>query len=120
MTRLVGKPTQLTFLSCQAIQGAQIRSLEARYQVTGKDAALVEAFLQQKFQMSPLRFVCCGWEPGKREQDSRLPRLGQYRDQQGYNYQITMHSGETLVTQRQDWAKIPFFYVKVTKFLEDP
>jgi hypothetical protein len=70
--------------------------------------------------MSKLKFLCCGWEPVPvTENGVESSRTGSYKDQHGYYYDILMHSPETLINERQDWQKIPFFYVRVTAFLED-
>jgi hypothetical protein len=59
--------------------------------------------------MGKLHFVCCGWEPQNKN--------GHYKDQDGYNYKVTMYSGETL---ERNWRKIPEFAVVMSKFLTEP
>ncbi len=120
MAILVDKPQELQFLECKPTKHMQLNVLETSYQVPGKDAGEVEKFLQQKFKMSKLRFLCCGWEPIEVIKNENYPGYGGYRDSLGYNYQIRMFSGETLINQRQDWKSIPFFYIRVIKFIESP
>ncbi len=119
MVELVDKPPEFQFLECKEEKQAPSDVLVARYRVPGKDAATVENFLQQKFNMSKLRFLCCGWEPVFVKKNNYLSGHGTYRDKRGYYYKIIMFSEETLLNQRQDWKNIPFFYVTVTKFLDD-
>jgi hypothetical protein len=121
MATLVEKPTAIEFLECGATDNASgHKALVARYRVTGTDAALVEKFLQQKFKMTKLKFVCCGWEPMISSSQGNLSGDGRYEDQQGFYYKIVMYSQETLINEQQFWDKIPFFNIEVTKYLEDP
>lgn len=114
------KPQELEFLECERTKYFQLDSLVARYRVSGKDAATVESFLQQKFKMSKLKFLCCGWEPVfVMENGDYSSGDGSYMDKYGYRYTIDMHSEETLVNERQDWGNIPVFHVKVVAILED-
>jgi hypothetical protein len=114
------KPKELQFSSCNKRKNTQIESLEAAYTVTGKDAAKVETFLRQNFKMEPLKFLCCGWEPTTNTEKANLPRYGRYVDRDGYKYEISMHSEETLVNNRQHWDRIPKFSVRVTRYLQEP
>ncbi|HLO84488.1 MAG TPA: DUF4952 domain-containing protein [Nostocaceae cyanobacterium] len=115
------KPKELEFLECKNTESFGLDALEASYRVSGKDAAKIEGFLQQKFKMSKLKFLCCGWEPVfVTENGANSSGKAYYTDKFGHRYEITMHSGETLVNERQDWQKIPFFYVKVVALLEAP
>ncbi len=116
--KLEDKLKELEFSGCKQYNQSYLEVLEARYKVTGKDAATVERFLQEKFQMSELQFLCCGWEPVIRIQNDNFPGYGNFRDSRGYNYRVTMFSQETLIDERQDWYKIPFFYVDITLYLE--
>jgi Domian of unknown function (DUF4952) len=104
--RLPLKGWKLT--SCK-LESGQLEILVVRYAVKGVDAAKVEKMLRQRFGMGKLHFVCCGWETRSKE--------GHYRDHAGYNYDISMYSGETL---EKDWRKIPEFVVIVKKFLTEP
>lgn len=105
------KPKHIIFLDCQETNDAQIKVLKASYKVSGKDAAETEAYLQRYFQMPKLSFVCCGWETGRDQ--------GKYKNDQGFDYQIYMFSEETLINDRNDWGKIPFFYISVILPLEE-
>ncbi|BAZ31143.1 hypothetical protein NIES4074_36150 [Cylindrospermum sp. NIES-4074] len=120
IVKLVEKSQKLQFLDCKETKSLQLNVLELRYKVAGKDAASVENFLHQKFKMSKLRFLCCGWEPVEVRENHNSSGHGSYRDQRGYYYEVSMFSGETLVNERRDWKNIPVFYVTVTKFLESP
>ena len=120
MVDLVGKLTAIEFLECKVTLQSHVKVLKAKYRVKGTEADLAERFLQQKFKMTELKFVCCGWSPVIVSQTGNRPGNGQIRDSKGYSYEITMYSEETVLNQRQDWVKIPLFYIKVTKFLESP
>jgi Domian of unknown function (DUF4952) len=110
-----GKQTeQLKFVSCRFEPNIQSDRVSAQYTVKGTDAKVVEGFLQTTFQMAPLKFICCGWEPTSVPGSDR--RYGTYRDRSGYYYEIVMGSGETL---ERDWQRIPTFYVRVTKFMRE-
>ncbi|MCP2726995.1 hypothetical protein [Limnofasciculus baicalensis] len=63
--------------------------------------------------MSELRFLCCGWEAVRRIENANSPSYGSFKDSRGYKYKVSMFSQETLINARQDWHKIPFFYVDV-------
>ncbi|MBW4618512.1 MAG: DUF4952 domain-containing protein [Cyanosarcina radialis HA8281-LM2] len=114
------KPKELQFSSCKKMKNPQTESLVASYSVKGKDAAQVESFLRQNFKMEPLKFLCCGWEPTTAVDKPNLPRYGGYRDRDGYKYEISMYSEETLVNNRQHWNRIPKFNVRVTRYLQEP
>lgn len=45
----------------------------------------------------------------------KMHRLGSYRDANGYDYEISMTSGEML---DHEWAKIPMFSVTVSLYLD--
>lgn len=120
IAKLIDKPKELQFLECQKNQTAQSDLLVALYQVPGGYAAKVEGYLQQKFNMSKLHFLCCGWEPAVFSQRGILPGHGFFRDERGYYYEVTMFSEETTIAQRREWKNIPFFYVKTIVLLQDP
>jgi Domian of unknown function (DUF4952) len=113
------KPNELKFSNCKYKKHAQVDRLVSTYVVKGTDAAIIERFLRKEFRMSPLRFVCCGWEPVVvgNGQTINNPRYGIYQDRDGYDCEISMTSGETL---EQNWHLIPEFYIYVTKYLGDP
>ena len=118
LAKLGNKPEELEFAGCKKYHKLSLEVLEARYEVTGKDAGTVENFLQQKFHMSQLQFLCCGWEPLGRIENTKSPGYGSFRDSRGYKYEVTMFSQETLINHRQDWQNIPLFYVDITLYLE--
>ncbi len=102
------KPQELELASCD-LEHKQMDMLIANYTVKGTDAAIAEKFLQARFQMGKLRYICCGWETAGKN--------GVYRDKDNYSYEISMSSGETI---ERDWPKIRQFYVVITKYLTDP
>lgn len=114
------KPVGLQYMGCAAGYDAQLRVLVASYTVNGSRANRVERYLRRHTGMASLRFVCCGWEPaavvvgGVPHREGRLPRGHEPSDR------VTMFSGETLVFRRADWAQIPAFHVRVTRYLESP
>ncbi len=112
------KPAKLEFTQCKRVENPQFDRLESSYVVAGADAARVEEFLKKKFNLAPLRFVCCLWESTSR--DANRPSHGSYTDKEGFYFQISMGSGETLLNDRQDWPKIAQFHVRVTKYLGSP
>jgi hypothetical protein len=102
----------LTYLSCEPAQNAQIPVLRAQYEVSGAQAGVIEAQLKQRFGMSSLKFLCCGWEPENGV-------VGQRRDERGFAYLVSMTSEETILRQRTDWPRLKFF-VRVDVMLEEP
>ncbi len=108
------QPQQLNFASCRYEPNSQSDRVVAVYTLTGTEAKIVEGFLQTNFQMAPLKFVCCGWEPISVPGSDR--RYGTYPNQSGYYYEIAMGSGETL---ERNWQRIPTFQVWVTKFMRE-
>jgi Domian of unknown function (DUF4952) len=112
------KPAELAFTQCQRIENPQFDRLESSYVVAGADAARVEKFLKRKFNLAPLRFVCCGWESTSAK--TNRPSHGSYKDKEGYSFQIAMGSDETLLRDRKNWPNISQFHVRVTKYLGSP
>jgi hypothetical protein len=102
------KPDTLEFIGCEEGVGFGLALLRARYQVRGSDAASVEEYLVRLAGIQPLRFHCCGWEAGGGP--------GGF-DIRGNVYTVWMTSGETL---EKEWGLIPWFYVDVELYLEDP
>ncbi len=99
----------LSFDGCETSRpGAQLRSLIARYRVTG-EAKAVEGDLMKRFSMAPLVFRCCGWEP-------KDPSSGHFTTLDKYYANVSMSSGETV---ERDWSKIAFT-VTVEQFLDSP
>lgn len=112
------KPQTLEFVACQETVKHGLASLEAKYRVTGGDAAAVEAYLVKTARMPRLRYICCGWETLPR--DPKTQRLtGVYRHK-GERYDIAMASGEVTINQRSRWREISSFYVTATRFIELP
>lgn len=111
------KPPALEWVGCAEGHDHQLRALVATYRVPGAQAAAVERYLVRHTGMAPLRFVCCGWEPRSRRGQPGQGRLPSPAQQP---MRVDMHSGETLVTRRGDWSRIPWFEVSVTLPLESP
>lgn len=110
-------PSELKFQGCELSNESQLRVLRARYQVSGREATKVESFLIENYQMTPLKFVCCGWESVT---NSEGRRYGQYSDRRGYNYSIRMYSGEVLIPEQLKRENVPHFHVEVVGYLEEP
>ncbi len=99
------KPNELEFLDCEPGEGQLI--FKANYRVSGKQAHLVETFLRKKYGIGKLVFLCCGW-------DSKNGKIGIFKKPDltnGIHYDISMYSEETLIKDRNQWNKIPYFYV---------
>ena len=110
---LIKKPEQLKFVNSKI--GSRQVVLEANYRVSGADAHLIEDILRKEYGMSELKFVCCGWESypgGKQEITDKFN--DKYGKQYDYNHiPVSMYSQETLIQDRKEWHKIPYFYVVV-------
>lgn len=122
------KPPHLEYRDCVEGKQAQIRVLRARYRVAGKYAHLVEEYLVKETGMQPLSHVCCLWEsmPKDGKRYGHLPHSQWPKgspesiDPILTRYEISMGSGESLVSQRENWEAIDWFYVDVELFLELP
>jgi Domian of unknown function (DUF4952) len=107
-------PPKLKFVGCGYEKNIQSDRSIAKYTIKGIDAVKIELFLHENFQMAPLKFVCCGWEPVAVAGSDR--RYGTYRDRSGYYYEIAMGSGETI---ERNWNRIPEFHIHIIKFMRD-
>jgi hypothetical protein len=103
------KPANLDYVGCSHAPDRQGKPLVATYRVAGSHAAAVEAYLVRTVKLNRLKRACCQWDSP----------ASQFRDRKGREYSITMGSGETLVSRRADWAKIPSFEVTVETFTEE-
>ncbi len=110
-------PQELKFQGCKPGNYHQIRALRAKYQVSGKDSLAIENFLITNYGMSPLKFVCCGWESVSNSQGRRH---GTYTDHRGYYYELQMYSGEVLIPEQLRRKDVPYFYVEIIASLENP
>lgn len=104
------KPKQLEFVQCKPRPDRQGKPLEATYRVKGANAAEVERYLSVAFAMKRLTNACCVWESGERD----------FQEKDGHTYYLSMSSGETLITKRAEWKKIPYFYVEFCRETEEP
>lgn len=113
------KPAIVEYQSCEILTDLQGKPMIATYKVTGDKAATVEGYLVKVFDMPALKFICCGWEPVENLPDKSIKLNGHYSDPKtGIFYSIAMGSGETLVSDRQNWSEIPYFYIKVKTFTD--
>ncbi|MBD8495306.1 DUF4952 domain-containing protein [Pseudomonas syringae] len=111
LAQLGHRPGFVVLLECTQHNDIQGKPFVARYRVKGSDAHQAERYLRQAFGLPELRFMCCGWDSTLhfyRDEQTRLP------------YMIGMGSEETLVNTRDRWHAIPFFYINVSLFTEDP
>ena len=113
------KPTELHFTDCERVEHVQMDRFVASYVVNGAEAEDVETYLKEDFQMTSLRFICCGWDSLNID-DLTEPSAGVYRDRFGNEFYIKMYSAETLIQSRDQWDNIPEFYVRVTTYLGAP
>jgi hypothetical protein len=104
------KPKGLKFVTCKPRPDLQGQPMEATYRVPGTRAAEVEAYLVRELNVKKLHRTCCVWESMENS----------YRDKGHHLLIITMATEETLVDKREEWGKIPYFQVTVSRFLDDP
>jgi hypothetical protein len=104
------KPKDLEFQGCKQRTDLQGEPWEASYRAAGAHAAGVESHLDKEFNTKKLQRTCCLWESAQNS----------YRDKRGQLFVISMSTEETTVDSRSWWAKIPYFYVKVYRYREDP
>jgi len=104
------KQKDLVFQGCKQRTDLQGGPWEASYRVAGSRAAEVESHLAREFNIKRLQRTCCLWESAQNS----------YRDKQGRLFVISMSTEETTIDSRNQWAKIPYFYVKMDRYREDP
>ena len=96
----------IEFISCEQDESSYLKPFVAKYKVPGKDAKEVEKFLISSFEMLPLTYTCCGWEPAKGSVD--------YIDNKtNIHYSIAM-GVETMYSNQADWPKIPYFILTIS------
>ncbi|MDR0439475.1 MAG: DUF4952 domain-containing protein, partial [Candidatus Accumulibacter sp.] len=83
------------------------------YRVRGTDAAMAEEYFVFHSGMPRLRFACCGWE-------NAHGGYGILTKEDAEEYVVSMCSEESLYSSRSEWFLIPWFYVTVEFFLEEP
>lgn len=115
------KPPGLEYLGCMATDNFGLKVLWADYRVAGSQAEEVEAYFIKDTGLGPLTFYCCGWE-AKDAAYGRIAHGQKWADPDISDaYEIHMNSGETLCTQRDEWAnEIEWFNVHVLLYLESP
>ncbi len=112
------KAQGLDFMACHEVERPPVKALEAKYRVEGSAAERVENFLHRETGMPLLTFVCCGWESGAEQGEIHL--AGSADDPGGTDCAVSMHSAEALETCRELWEYIPWFYITVTCYTEEP
>jgi hypothetical protein len=110
LAELEKKPDTLEFVSCKERSDLQGAPQQASYRVAGVKAADVEGFLTKELALKALQRTCCLWESTENA----------FRDKAGRPLVITMATEETTIDKREDWGKIPYFYVTVSRYREDP
>jgi len=104
------KPKDLEFVGCKQRADLQGQPREASYRVAGSRAAAVESYLAKELKIKKLRRTCCVWESTENS----------YRDRKARLYTITMSTEENVIGSRSQWPKIPYFYVTVDQYQEEP
>jgi hypothetical protein len=104
------KPGNLEFLGCKQRTDLQGEPWQASYRVAGARAAEVESHLAKAFKIKKLHRTCCVWESVNNS----------YRDKQDRLYAISMSTEETTIGNRKQWKEIPYFYVTVNRYRDDP
>lgn len=90
LARLGRKPTGAHYTGCKSFPKVQAAPVRATYDVAGRDAAAVEAYLIRTTGLNPLKRSCCQWDSAP----------AGFTDDQGSQFSITMVSDETPVSQR--------------------
>lgn len=115
LSLLIEKPETLEFLEYRQGSGEQL-VFKATYRVSGKNAQLIEDLLHEKYGMSKLKFVCCGWEASGGQLEITDKFNDKYQSHFVYNTITISMSVETLISDRDKWDLIPYFYVFVEVF----
>lgn len=104
------KPKNLEFLDCKQKTELQGEPWEATYRVPGSHAAQVENYLIKELHIKKLQRTCCSWESSENS----------YRDNNNRLFVISIAAEETTVDKKEQWDKVPYFYIKATLYREDP
>lgn len=111
LATLSNKPPFVEFLQCSQDLDAQGKPFIARYRVRGTDALAAERYLNHRFGLPMLRYICCGWDS----------TFYSYRDKKTRHwYLLGMGSEETPINTRKAWPQIEYFYLQVSLATEDP
>lgn len=111
LAKLSDKPQFVEFVACTQDIDAQGKPFIARYRVKGTDALEAERYLNRRFGLPVLRYICCGWDS----------TFYSYRDKKTQHwYLLGMGSEETSVNTRETWPQIKYFYLQVSLATEDP
>jgi hypothetical protein len=103
------KPAHLTYTGCSHLPDRQGKPMRAVYHLSGRFAAVTEAYLVKFVGLYRLKRSCCQWDSPPH----------QFKDANGRQYSITMVSDETTVASRAAWGEIKTFEVVVETFTED-
>ncbi len=117
LSKIGMRPKDLEFVDCKDTHDAQIHVFEAHYRVAGMKAHRVETYLTKISGMPQLRHVCCVWESTTTKTQiitHGVIGLGNFA------YSVEMGTGETVVSDREHWREIDYFYITVTQPLELP
>ena len=106
------KQDYMEFERCISSPESQGAPMEAVYRVAGRDAAQAEQFMQERFAIPALKFVCCYWEMG-------TYRVRYIDKRTGVDYYMSISSEETLHNQREEWGEIGYFYISVEVFRKE-
>jgi hypothetical protein len=101
--RLGRKPEGARYTGCAAVPDDLGAPVRATYDVAGRDAAAVEAYLIRAVGLKPLKRSCCQWDSAP---------VG-FVDPQRGSFMIAMVSDETPVSRREDWGQIKTFRITV-------
>ncbi|MBK5512542.1 DUF4952 domain-containing protein [Pseudomonas sp. TH15] len=111
LAKLSDKTQFVEFVACTQDIDAQGKPFIARYRVKGTDALEAERYLNRRFGLPMLRYICCGWDS----------TFYSYRDKKTQHwYLLGMGSEETSVNTRETWPQIKYFYLQVSLATEDP
>jgi uncharacterized protein DUF4952 len=104
------KPAALEFVECKERPDLQGAPQQASYRVSGAHAADVERDLAKDLAVKTLHRTCCVWESVENS----------FRDKNGRLFVIAMATEDTKIDQREEWGKIPYFFVTVNLYRDDP
>ena len=104
------KPANLEFVECKERSDLQGAPQQASYRVIGAKAAGVERDLAKELAVKTLHRTCCVWESVENS----------FRVKDGRLFVIAMATEETKIDTRAEWSKIPYFFVTVNRYRDDP
>lgn len=108
LQRLGRKPAGARYTGCASVPDDLGAPVRATYDVAGRDAVAVEAYLIRAVGLKPLKRSCCQWDSAP---------VG-FVDAQRGSFVIAMVSDETPVSRREDWGQIEMFRITVERTTE--